>query len=66
MKHIALAAAFSVAATSAFAGSHGTAKYDEPEVEPEVIIEETEAQPRNSWIPLLMLALIGAGIAANQ
>ncbi len=66
MKKIALAAAFSVAATSAFAGAHGTTKYDEPEVEPEVIIEETEAQPRNSWVPLLMLALIGAGIAVNQ
>lgn len=64
MKKIALAAAFSVAATGAFAGG-GTTKYDEPVVEPEIIIEDTQAQPTNLWVPALLLLVIAAGFAAS-
>ncbi len=55
MKKIALAAAFSVAASTAFAGS-----YVEPIIEPEVIVEDTASSGAGIIVPLLLLALVAA------
>jgi hypothetical protein len=60
MKKVALAAALSLAATSAFAGS-----YVEPVMEPEVIIEETAGTSGGIVVPLLLLAVVAA-IAASD
>ncbi|MGG7645429.1 hypothetical protein ACQ5SP_11540 [Rhodovulum sp. YNF3179] len=58
MKRIALAAAFSLAATSAFAGNMA-----EPVMEPEVIVEDTATSDGGILVPLLAIILIGAAIA---
>jgi hypothetical protein len=59
MKKIALAAALSAFASSAFAGG-----LEEPIVEP-VIIEEDTSGSNASWvIPVILLALIGAAAAS--
>ncbi len=60
MKKFALAAALSLAATSAFAGS-----YVEPVMEPEVIIEETTGSSGGIVVPLLLLAVVAAIAAAD-
>lgn len=60
MKKLALAAALSVAATSAFAGG-----YVEPILEPIVIVEETSSSAGGVLVPLLALILIAAVIAAD-
>ena len=60
MKKLALAAALSVAATSAFAGS-----YVEPVLEPVVIVEETTSSAGGVIVPILALILIAAAIAAD-
>lgn len=58
MKKVALAAAFSLAATTAFAGG-----LDEPIVEPEIIVEDTGTA--GGWlVPVLLLVLLGAAVAA--
>jgi hypothetical protein len=58
MKKVALAAAFSLAASTAFAGG-----LDEPVVEPEIIVEETGTA--GGWIvPVIALVLIAAAAAA--
>lgn len=61
MKKLALAAALSVAATSAFAGGYAV----EPVLEPVVIVEETVASGGGVLVPLLALILIAAAIAAD-
>lgn len=60
MKKIALAAAVSVAATSAFAGG-----YQEPYVEPEVIVEDTSSSSAGILIPVLLLLLVAAAVASD-
>jgi hypothetical protein len=55
MKKVALAAALSLAATSAFAGG-----FVEPVMEPEVIIEETAGTSGGIVVPLLLLAVVAA------
>lgn len=60
MKKIALAAAVSLAATSAFAGNLA-----EPIVEPEVIVEDTTSSAGGIIVPLLLLVLVAAAVAAN-
>ncbi|MAN14485.1 hypothetical protein [Alterinioella nitratireducens] len=60
MKKLALAAALSVAATSAFAGG-----YVEPVLEPVVIVEETTSSAGGVIVPILALILIAAAIAAD-
>ncbi|WP_412564893.1 hypothetical protein [Thalassobius sp. MITS945101] len=59
MKKIALAAAFTVAATTAFAGG-----MDAPVMEPEVIVE-TAASSSSAGIivPLVLLAIVAAAVA---
>lgn len=59
MKKVALAAALSVAATTAFAGG-----YAEPVMEPEVIVEEASSSAGGIIVPLMLL-LIVAAIAAD-
>jgi hypothetical protein len=58
MKKVALAAAFSLAASTAFAGG-----LDEPIVEPEIIVEDTGTG--GGWVvPVILLVLLGAAAAA--
>ena len=58
MKKVALAIALSAAASTAFAGG-----LDEPVVEPQIIVEDTGTA--GGWIvPLLLLVLAGAAVAA--
>ncbi|MGY6548603.1 MAG: hypothetical protein ACXIU7_06315 [Roseinatronobacter sp.] len=66
MKKIALAAALSVAATSAFAGAHGGSKFAEPVIEPAVVVEETRAGSGGIIVPLMLLLVVAAGIAASR
>lgn len=61
MKKLALAAALSVAATSAFAGGYAV----EPVLEPVVIVEETSSSAGGVLVPILALVLIAAAIASN-
>ncbi|MDQ7070433.1 MAG: hypothetical protein Q9M48_06810 [Rhodobacterales bacterium] len=59
MKKIVLAAAFTVAASTAFAGNPAPAP-----MEPMVIIEEAgSSSGGNIWVPLLILAVIAAAVA---
>jgi hypothetical protein len=58
MKKIALAAAFSLTATSVFAGG-----LDVPVIEAPVIVEDTSSSSPMIVIPLLLLAVLAA--AAN-
>ncbi|MCC5956561.1 MAG: hypothetical protein JJU07_10675 [Natronohydrobacter sp.] len=66
MKKLALAAALSVAATSAFAGGHSKmGKYSEPVIEPAVVVAETKASSGGIIVPLLLLVLVAAAVAAK-
>mgnify|MGYP001567674393 CR=1 FL=1 len=58
MKKLVLAAALTVAASTAFAGSMA-----DPVVEPEVV--ETEASSSGSaiWVPLLLIVIVAAAVA---
>jgi len=58
MKSIALAAALSIAATSAFAGA-----MTEPVMEPEVIVEDSSSSG-GVLVPLLILLIVWAAINA--
>ncbi|MDJ0827085.1 MAG: hypothetical protein QNJ16_16450 [Rhodobacter sp.] len=63
MKNVLFAAAISLAATSAHAGSYGA-----PVIEPEVIIEETAASSSNDdWVGVMMafLTIVVIGIGNN-
>jgi hypothetical protein len=60
MKKIALAAALSVAATSAFAGGMA-----EPVMEPEVVVQEASSSS-GALIPLLLLVLVAAAVASSN
>ncbi|MFK7939620.1 MAG: hypothetical protein AB8B82_09585 [Roseovarius sp.] len=62
MKKIALAAAFAVASTSAFAGT-----MEEPIMEAPVIVQETAASSSANgiWIPLVLLAIVAAVVVAD-
>lgn len=59
MKKLALAAALSLAATSAFAGG-----LEVPVIEAPVIVEETTSTSPMIIVPLLLLAVLAA--AANR
>ncbi|MEX0351044.1 MAG: hypothetical protein AB3N15_16595 [Paracoccaceae bacterium] len=60
MKKLVLAAAFTAAASTAFAGN-----LEEPVVEPPVIVEETQGSSGGIWLPLILLVIAGAAIAAS-
>ena len=60
MKKIALAAALSLAASSAFAG--GLAQ---PVMEPAPVVEKSAAPSGGFLIPLLLLVLVAAAISSN-
>ena len=60
MKKFALAAALSVATTSAFAGG-----LVEPVMEPEVVARETSSSAGGIIVPLLLLLVIAAAVSAN-
>ncbi len=62
MKKLVLAAALTAAASTGFAGS-----YQEPVMEAPVIVEETAASSSAAgiWVPLLLLAIVAAVIAAD-
>lgn len=61
MKKLALAAALSLAGTSAFAGTIA-----EPVMEPEIIVEETAGTGGGIVVPLLLLAVIAAVASAGD
>lgn len=56
MKKIALATAFSLASTGAFAGGMAV----EPVMEPAVVVEESPSAFGGFVIPLLLLAVVAA------
>ena len=60
MKKIVLAAVFSAAATTGFAGT-----MEEPVMEEPVVVEETQAASSAAgvWVPLVLLAIVAAVIA---
>ncbi|MEM9522728.1 MAG: hypothetical protein AAF982_01835 [Pseudomonadota bacterium] len=58
MKKIACAAAFSLAASTAFAGS-----YDDPIIEPEIIVEETSSSSAGILVPLALLVLLAVAVS---
>jgi hypothetical protein len=62
MKKLILAAAFSAAASTGFAGN-----LEEPVIEAPVIVEETHASSSAVavWVPLLLLAIVAAVVAAD-
>ncbi|MEP2029719.1 MAG: hypothetical protein ABJI96_13545 [Paracoccaceae bacterium] len=60
MKKLVLAAAFTAAASTAFAGSLA-----EPVVEAPVVVEETGSSSSGIWLPILLLVLVGAAVAAD-
>ena len=62
MKKLVLAAALSVAASTAFAGS-----LSEPVIEAPVVVEETNASSSSAavWVPLVLLAIVAAVIIAD-
>ena len=60
MKSIALAAALSLAATTAFAGS-----YTPPVMEPEVVVEEASSSSGGVLVPLIVLLVIWAATNAG-
>lgn len=62
MKKLVLAAAFAGAATTGLAGN-----LQEPVMEAPVIVQETTANSSNAavWVPLTVLAIIAALIAAE-
>ena len=60
MKKIALAAAMAVAASTATAGSMA-----DPIVEPIVVEEQAGSSVSGIWVPLLLLAVVAAAIAAD-
>jgi len=60
MKKLAIAAAFSLAATSSFAGSLAA-----PVMEPEVIVEDTSSSAGGILVPILFLIAIVAVASSN-
>jgi hypothetical protein len=60
MKKLALAAALSVAASTAFAGG-----LDLPIIEPEVIVETTTSSSAGGIVPLLLLIAVIAAAASS-
>lgn len=60
MKKLVLAAALTAAASTAWAGSMA-----EPVVEAPVVVEETGSSSSGIWLPLILLVLVGAAVAAN-
>lgn len=55
MKKVALAAALSLAATTAFAGNMA-----EPVMEPEVVVEDTSSSSGGILVPLFLLVMLAA------
>lgn len=60
MKKLVLAAALSAAASTAFAGSLA-----DPIIEAPVIVEEASSSSTGIWIPLILLAVVAAAVAAD-
>jgi hypothetical protein len=65
MKKVALAAALSVAATSAFAAGPRGGKLSDPVIEPPVIAQETGTSG-GFVVPLILLILVAAAVAASS
>ena len=64
MKKLALAAAFSAAATTAFAGNLAPAPV-EPVVEPVTIVEDTASSSAGIIVPILAIILLAAAATAD-
>jgi len=61
MKKVALAAAVSIAASTAFAGG-----LDEPIIEPEIIVEDTSTGAGSWIVPAILAVLLGAAVAGSN
>lgn len=65
MKKIALAAALSVSATTAFAGGMNEPMI-EPTINPEVIVDDTASSSNGGIVvPLLLLILVAAAVSSS-
>ena len=65
MKKLALALAITGAAsTAAMAGSPG-GKFADPVIEPPIIVEDTRKSAAGIVVPIMLLVLIAAAVAAN-
>lgn len=60
MKKLVLAAAFTAAASTAFAGN-----LSEPVVEAPVIVEQATGTSQGIILPLILLVLVAAAVASN-
>ena len=60
MKKLVLAAAFTAAASTAFAGN-----LSEPVVEAPVIVEQATGTSQGIILPLVLLVLVAAAVASN-
>ena len=60
MKKLVLAAALAGAASTAVAGN-----LEEPQVEAPVIVEDTQSSSSGIILPLVLLVLVAAAVAAN-
>ncbi len=60
MKKLVLAAALTAAASTAYAGN-----LEEPVVEAPVVVEETQGSSQGILLPLILLVLVGAAVAAS-
>ncbi len=64
MKSIALAAAFTLAATTAFAGSLAEPVVEAPVAEPEA--SSSSAGSSSATVPIIVLLVIAAAVAASS
>ncbi|MDH2326870.1 hypothetical protein [Falsirhodobacter xinxiangensis] len=64
MKKFALAAALSVAATSAFAGGMAEPVIEQPVMAPAVVEEDTSSSAGGVVVPLLLLLVVAAAAAS--
>ena len=60
MKKLVLAAALTAAASTAYAGN-----LEEPVVEAPVVVEETQGATQGIILPLILLVVVGAAVAAG-
>lgn len=63
MKKLVLAAALAAAASTASIATAGNLA--EPVIEAPVIVQEAQGKNKGIWLPLALLVLVGAAVAAN-
>lgn len=61
MKSLILSTVLALSATSAFAGG-----VTEPQLEPEVVVKQTNTSSNGILVPLLLLVVVAAAIASSS